>query len=317
MTAAERLAFYAAQFSVVEADSTYYRPPSPELTGGWAERSPDGFRMNVKAYSLMTGHPTKPETLWTDIREAIEPEAAGKANVYPTHLPDDALDAVWYRFGDAMKPLRDAGKLGAVLLQYPQWFTPKHDNREELAQALREAARRPAASWWSSGRRCGSARTTSTARSAGSPTTTSGSSSVDAPKVSKLPQGRRRTNADIAVVRFHGRADDTWKARTSSAAERFKYLYNKRQLSPWVKHVEELACRGQRGRTCCSTTATRTTASATLPSCATCWETPDTGMVTTSHVAALEAESIQIFREVVVRARARRCCCSPAARTRW
>ena len=29
MTAAERLAFYAAQFSVVEADSTYYRPPSP------------------------------------------------------------------------------------------------------------------------------------------------------------------------------------------------------------------------------------------------------------------------------------------------
>ena len=69
MTAAERLAFYAAEFSVVEADSTYYRPPSPELTGGWAERSPDGFRMNVKAYSLMTGHPTKPETLWTDIRE--------------------------------------------------------------------------------------------------------------------------------------------------------------------------------------------------------------------------------------------------------
>src|SRR5690606_18657135 len=66
MSAAERLAYYAAHFPVVEADSTYYRPPSRQLTAGWAERSPDGFRMDVKAYSLMTGHPTKPETLWPD-----------------------------------------------------------------------------------------------------------------------------------------------------------------------------------------------------------------------------------------------------------
>ena len=84
---------------------------------------------------------------------------------------------------------------------------------------------------------------------------------VDAPKVSKLPKVVAAT-ADIAVVRFHGRADDTWKARTASAAERFKYLYNKRQLSPWVQHVEELAAEAARS-TCSSTTATRTTACAT------------------------------------------------------
>jgi uncharacterized protein YecE (DUF72 family) len=238
MTAAERLAFYAAQFSVVEADSTYYRPPSPELTGGWAERSPDGFRMNVKAYSLMTGHPTKPETLWTDIREAIEPEAAGKANVYPTHLPEDALDAVWYRFGDAMKPLRDAGKLGAVLLQYPQWFTPKHDNREELAQARKRLGDLPIVVEFRSPLWLGKDDVDRTLGWLADHDL--GLVVLDAPKVSKLPKVVAAT-ADIAVIRFHGRADDTWKARTASAAERFKYLYNKRQLSPWVKRVEELA----------------------------------------------------------------------------
>src|SRR5262249_16428997 len=40
MSAAERLAFYAARFPVVEADSTYYRPPSEQLATGWAERTP-------------------------------------------------------------------------------------------------------------------------------------------------------------------------------------------------------------------------------------------------------------------------------------
>jgi uncharacterized protein YecE (DUF72 family) len=43
------------------------------------------------------------------------------------------------------------------------------------------------------------------------------------------------------VVRFHGRADDTWKGRTTSAAERFRYLYDKRELRPWVKRVQALA----------------------------------------------------------------------------
>ncbi len=57
----------------------------------------------------------------------------------------------------------------------PQWFTPKRDNRDELARPASDSA--TCRSWWSSGRRCGSGRTTSTARSAGSPITTSGSSS--------------------------------------------------------------------------------------------------------------------------------------------
>src|SRR6266550_3544788 len=56
MTATERLAYYASQFPVVEADSTYYFPATPELSEQWVERTPEGFTMNVKAYSLLTGH---------------------------------------------------------------------------------------------------------------------------------------------------------------------------------------------------------------------------------------------------------------------
>jgi uncharacterized protein YecE (DUF72 family) len=83
MSAAERLPYYAAQFLVVDADSTYYRPLSYDLASSWAERIPTGFRMNVKAYSLMTGHPTKPDTLRPDIRDALSEEASTKRNVFP------------------------------------------------------------------------------------------------------------------------------------------------------------------------------------------------------------------------------------------
>src|SRR3984885_11903883 len=137
MSAADRLAFYASKFRIAEADSTYYFPPSPNLTRGGAERTPDGFTMNVKAYSLLTGHPTRPESLWPDLREAIKPEFAGKRNVYASHLDDDTMQEAWRRCECSMRPLREGGKLGAVLLQYPEWFTANRSNRAELA-AIRE-----------------------------------------------------------------------------------------------------------------------------------------------------------------------------------
>ena len=92
MSAAERLAFYASKFSVAEADSTYYYPPSPQLTAGWAERTPPTFTMDVKAYSLLTGHPARPDSLWPDLRGAVKEEFVGKRNVYLRHLSADAVD---------------------------------------------------------------------------------------------------------------------------------------------------------------------------------------------------------------------------------
>src|SRR5262245_22245679 len=73
-----RLAYYAKQFGVVEVDSTYYGPPSEQTTRLWAERTPAGFTFNIKAFSLLTGHPTKVSALYKDLRPQTD-----KANVYP------------------------------------------------------------------------------------------------------------------------------------------------------------------------------------------------------------------------------------------
>src|SRR5881275_1820001 len=137
MSAEDRLRFYASRFPLTEIDSTYYAPPSEHQARLWAERTPDGFRFDVKAYSLLTGHPTRPRSLWKDLREQLPAEVAEKRNVYSNHLDSEAVDEAWRRFESALRPLHDAGRLGSVLFQYPPWFHPRKDNRAEI-EALRE-----------------------------------------------------------------------------------------------------------------------------------------------------------------------------------
>src|SRR4029077_16573864 len=80
MTPEERLKFYARRFPLVEMDSTYYFPPSPQLARTWVDRTPKRFVMNVKAYSLLTGHPTQPKSLWRDLRDELPDDVAAKRN---------------------------------------------------------------------------------------------------------------------------------------------------------------------------------------------------------------------------------------------
>jgi uncharacterized protein YecE (DUF72 family) len=47
--------------------------------------------------------------------------------------------------------------------------------------------------------------------------------------------------SDLAVVRFHGRNTETWETRVASAAERFRYRYQERELREWVPKLRELA----------------------------------------------------------------------------
>ena len=132
MTAEERLRFYASRFPLTEVDSTYYAPPGEQQARLWAQRTPAGFRFDVKAYSLLTGHPTRPQSLWSDLREQLPAQTREKRNVYAHHLPADALWEAWRRFELALRPLHEAGRLGAVLFQYPPWFTPRRESRAEI-----------------------------------------------------------------------------------------------------------------------------------------------------------------------------------------
>jgi uncharacterized protein YecE (DUF72 family) len=240
MSAEERLRYYAERFPLAEIDSTYYAPPSEQQARLWAERTPDGFRFDVKAYSLLTGHPTRPRSLWRDLREALPREVAEKRNVYPNHLDPDALGEAWRRFAGALRPLHEAGKLGSVLFQYPPWFVPRRENRAEV-KALRERLpdyrvsvefRSPR--WLAEER--DRERTLGLLEEHGLVFV-----SVDAPAASKLPRTLAVTNPDLFVMRFHGRSDSTWSDTSRSAAERFRYLYSAQELEELAAPVAEVA----------------------------------------------------------------------------
>ena len=85
MTPEDRLRYYASQFPLTEIDSTYYAPPAERQARLWAERTPEGFRFNVKAYSLLTGHPTRPAACGRSPRRITRGRAA-KRNIYSSHL---------------------------------------------------------------------------------------------------------------------------------------------------------------------------------------------------------------------------------------
>jgi uncharacterized protein YecE (DUF72 family) len=239
MSAEERLRYYAGQFSVVEADSTYYRPLSRDVARAWAERVPQGFSFDIKAYGLLTGHPVEKASLWPDLKDELSADAQDKRRVYAHHLPPEAVEEAWVRFLHAVEPLRDGGHLGAVLLQYPPWFVPRRSNREELARLPQRLAgtlacvelRSPR--WFADEdltRTLGLLRELELALVV-----------VDAPPSSGLPIVLDATRNDLAVVRFHGRADSTWKAQNVSAAERFRYLYSETELADWAPRARRLA----------------------------------------------------------------------------
>jgi len=113
-SAEARLRFYAENFPLVEVDSTYYFPPSERNAVLWIERTPPTFTFNIKAYSLLTNHPTKTDSLYKDLREELPEGLLAKRNLYREQLPDPVVEEVWTRFHDAVMPLHSAGKLGAA-----------------------------------------------------------------------------------------------------------------------------------------------------------------------------------------------------------
>ena len=240
-TAEARLKFYATHFPLVEVDSTYYFPPSEKNSLLWIERTPPTFTFNIKAYSLLTNHPTRPESLYGDIKAALPPDMLEKRFLYRDALPDEAVEEVWQRFHDALMPLHSAGKLGAVLFQFPQWFTISRKNKayiEECAERLRDfriAIEFRHISWM---------------KPENTEETLGFLADHDLPYVcvdmpqgfdSSLPPVAAATAKDIAMVRFHGRNTTAWNVKSETASERFRYDYPAAELQEWVPKIEHMA----------------------------------------------------------------------------
>jgi len=231
-TPEKRLAYYARQFPIVEVDSTYYGPPNEQTTTLWAQRTPEGFVFNIKAFSLLTGHPTKVSAIYKDLRPETD-----KKNVYPGDLPPQAYEEVWSRFLSALDPLAQAGKLGAVLFQFPPWFGIRRSNKDlmvEVAQRckpLRPVFELRNASWF---------------EGANQTETLDFLRAHELPFVCvDMPQGHKSSvppivaaTADLAVVRFHGHSD---KWTSKDIHEKFGYEYSSAELAGWATKLRDLS----------------------------------------------------------------------------
>ncbi|HUQ99268.1 MAG TPA: TIGR03915 family putative DNA repair protein [Gemmatimonadaceae bacterium] len=236
-SAEDRLRFYASHLPMVEVDATYYALPSRETSVRWVERTPRDFVFNIKAHSLMTGHPTNPSRLPQWLLDELPLRLRVAANVYSHHFTRDALDEVWRRFLIALAPLREAGKLGAIMLQYPKWFTPTRESARELELARDRLDDCPATvelrhrDWYTDRllpRMFNLLRSLKFSYVA-----------VDAPPgmESSVPSVMEVTNPALAMFRFHGRRESTWEAKNDEVAERYRYLYSPEQLSLWVPAI--------------------------------------------------------------------------------
>ncbi len=236
----DRLRFYATQFDLVEVDSSYYAIPG-ERTAAWVERTPADFTFDVKAFALLTGHPAAPRALPRDLREALPEAVRAKKGVYPRDLPGDVLGELWARFASALLPLDSAGKLGAVLFQFPPWFSPGHQSLAEL-RALR--ARLPqydiavefrSPRWLDESH---ADRTLDLLRAHDYVYV-----AVDEPQGTprSVPPFYATTNDRLAIVRFHGRNVTDWARRGASVGEKYDYLYAEAELREWAPRARELA----------------------------------------------------------------------------
>jgi uncharacterized protein YecE (DUF72 family) len=240
-TAKARLEFYASRFPLVEVDSTYYFPPSENNSVLWIERTPPEFTFNIKAYSLLTQHPTRPNSLYKDLAQQLPPETLDKRRLYASNLPDDVVDEVWQRFRDALMPLHSAGKLGAVLFQFPQWFTIGRKNKAYIEGcAARLPDYRVAVEFrnklWMEERNA--EETLGFLEEHDLPFVC-----VDMPQGfdSSIPPIAAATADDLAMVRFHGRDARAWQTKSETASERFRYDYSKDELQDWAPKIEELS----------------------------------------------------------------------------
>jgi len=128
----DELRFYAEYFNTVEVNSTFYGQPRAEVSRSWAERTPAGFEFSVKLYQKFT-HPRmyaeRLQQQLPDPDDAALADAMVEALAHPT--PAD-LD----EFKRGVDPLASAGKLGALLAQFPPSFKNVDRERDYLVTLL-------------------------------------------------------------------------------------------------------------------------------------------------------------------------------------
>lgn len=214
----DELTYYAARFNTVEVNSSFYRMPEPDLSRAWVRRTPENFQFALKLYQKFT-HP--------DMYLARD-------GVRDWDLSREDFDL----FRAGIEPLVDAGRLGAVLAQFPASFQADQETRDYLDWLLGGLAAYPVAV---------ELRHRSWSDDAAQTRTILGShraawALIDEPKFkSSIRQQFDPAIVDeapIAYIRLHGRnAADWWMHEHRD--DRYNYLYTREELTPFAEAAKD------------------------------------------------------------------------------
>lgn len=203
--------YLAEFFDTIEINTSFYHPLHPEHCRNWVER----VAANPKF--LFTAK------LWQKF----------------THQYDAAAeDENTVRAG--FDVLRGAGKLGAVLIQFPYSFHRTTENTGYLRSLLNRFADYPLvvevrhATWNEK-----SFYQMLHERGVGF-------CNIDQPVIGQSIKPSERSTARVSYVRLHGRRYDSWFSDDPAMppSERYNYLYSQKELEPWAARIRHLAGEG-------------------------------------------------------------------------
>jgi uncharacterized protein YecE (DUF72 family) len=240
MSAEARLRFYASVFDVVEVNASYYAIPDVLTVRRWVERTPAGFVFHVKAWSLMTGHHLRPQTIPADVQALLPPRTrrSHRGEILAEEVPSAGLDAAFRLFRAALTPLAEAGKLGYVLFQFAPWVhydTPRLDYVTSLPTRLpgcTVAVECRHRSWFPDH----ADETLRALRQAGVAHVI-----TDAPAVGGAMPHVTAVTAPTAILRLHGRNAEGFlrqlRGEEPSVREKYDYLYSDAELAALVPEI--------------------------------------------------------------------------------
>ena len=206
----DQLAYYAERFDTVEVNSSFYGPPRPDTSRLWVTRTPPGFEFSLKLYQKFT-HPEM-------FKKAARQQAV---SIGPSDVDE---------FRHGIEPLARAGKLGALLAQFPSSFKSDEVSRDYLAWILEAFHDYPVAvelrhrSWSDS-----LAETLTLLDGFGAAWT-----QIDEPKFRfSVRQNYLPNVTRFYYMRLHGRNAAQWWTH-DKAEDRYDYLYSREELQPFV-----------------------------------------------------------------------------------
>jgi len=201
------LRFLSPYFDTVEVNSSFYHPPNPRHCAAWVEQVAEHprFRFAVKLWQRFTHE----RGAWPGPGEVRQ-------------------------FTTGIAPLVEAGRLGAVLVQFPWSFKRTRENRLWLARLIDTFADYPLsleirhASWDLPEVHAGLAE-----RGVAF-------CNIDQPLFHNSLKPGEVVTAPTGYIRLHGRNHDDWFRKDAHRNDRYDYLYSEEELRPWVEKINRM-----------------------------------------------------------------------------